>query len=87
VSSQVCLTFNFTSEDLAQREALHRITDFIFHPQPKEATPRVFNCYHQLTERIKEAIHFWNIYVDNVDYDDPRGIWIKESKGECTLKG
>jgi hypothetical protein len=82
MSSQFCLTFSFTTEDLAQREALLWIKDFIFHRQPKEATPRVVCSYHQPVEKLKEAVHCWKIDVDNVDDDDPRGIQIKESKGE-----
>jgi hypothetical protein len=37
--------------------------------------------------KLKEVVHCWKIDVDNVDDDDPRGIQIKESEGEHTLKG
>jgi hypothetical protein len=40
VSLQFFSTFHFTVEDPAQREALLQIKDFIFHWNPKEATPR-----------------------------------------------
>jgi hypothetical protein len=84
---QFHLTFNFTIEDPTQREALHQIKDFIFHRQPKEATPRVVCSYHQSVEKLKEAVHCWKIDVDNIDDDDPHDIQIKESEGEHALKG
>jgi hypothetical protein len=67
---------------MAQREVLHQIKDFIFHRQPKEATPRVVCSYHQLVEKLKEAVHCWKIDVDNIDDDDPmtsRSKSLKES--------
>jgi hypothetical protein len=36
----IFLNILFTAEDLAQREALLQIKNFIFHHQPKEATPK-----------------------------------------------
>jgi hypothetical protein len=38
-------------------------------------------------EKVKEVEHCCKIDVYNVDDDDPRDIQIKESEGECTLKG
>jgi hypothetical protein len=84
---QFHLTFNFTIEYPTQKEVLHQIKDFIFHRQPKEATPMVVYSYHQSVEELKEAVHCWKIDVDNIDDDDLHDIHIKESEGECALKG
>jgi hypothetical protein len=43
--------------------------------------------YHHLITKIKEVVHCWKINVDNVDDDDPRRLYIKETKGECAVKG
>jgi hypothetical protein len=77
VSSTFFSTFRFTTEDLAQREALCRIKNFIFHLQPKNTTPKAVCSYHQPMEKMKEVVHCWKVEVDDIDDDDPRGIHIK----------
>jgi hypothetical protein len=47
----------------------------------------VVYLYHQSLEELKEAVHCWKIDVDNIDDDDLHDIHIKESEGECALKG
>jgi hypothetical protein len=79
--------FCFTIEDPAQKEVLLWIKYFIFHRQLKDATPKVVCSYHQLVAKLKEVVHCWKIEVDDVDDNDPRGIQIKESKGQCVVKG
>jgi hypothetical protein len=70
-----------------QKEALLQIKDFIFHHQPKDATSKVVCAYHKPMEKLKEAVHCWKIESDDVDEDDPRGIQIKETKGEHVVEG
>jgi hypothetical protein len=48
---------------------------------------KVVCTYHKLMEKLKELVHYWKIESGNVDEDDPRGIQINETKGECKLKG
>ena len=37
--------------------------------------------------KLKEAVHCWNIDVENIDDEDPHDIQIIKSEGEHALKG
>jgi hypothetical protein len=74
MSSHFLSTFCFIMADMAHREALHKIKEFIFHWQPKDIAPWVVCSYHQAVEKLKEFVHCWKTDVDNIDDDGPHGI-------------
>jgi hypothetical protein len=79
--------FNFTAESPTQKEALLWIKDFIFHPQLKEAMPKVVCVYHQPMKKLKEVVHCLKVESDDIDEDDPRCIQIKETKADRVVDG
>jgi hypothetical protein len=36
--------------------------------------------------KMKEAVHCWKINTENIDNDDPCGVYIWESQGEHALE-
>jgi hypothetical protein len=61
--------------------------EFYISPSTKGCHAKGGMLYHQPVEKLKEVVHCWKVEVDDIDDDDPRGIQIKESEGECTVGG
>jgi hypothetical protein len=71
----------------AQKEALLRVKDIIFHCQLKEVTPKIFCTYHKPMVNMKYVVQCWKPDKNYIDQDDLRGIQIKENEGEHIVEG